>query len=88
MTGDPGVVVLLQNPTAEVFVPRDDNLTAEVEQTGVDMPFGRAGGAGAPDLEDLSGCECNRVLEVRFTSEGLADVAEHWGLWTGDSNTL
>ena len=81
-------MVLLQNPTAEVLVPRDNNLAAEVKQAGVDTPLGGPGGAGTPNLEDLPGCECNRVLEVRFTSEGLADVAEHWGLWTGDSNTL
>src|ERR1700712_5856657 len=53
MTGEPGVVVLLQNPTAEVFVPRNNNLTAEVEQPSVNMPLGGPGRACTPNLKDL-----------------------------------
>ena len=88
MTGNSCVVVLLQDPAAEVLVPRDNNLATEVEQTGVDMPCGRPGWPGSSDLQDLLGHERDWVLKVRFTGKGPVDVTEEQNLQASDDNTL
>jgi hypothetical protein len=88
MTGQPGVVVLLQNPTTEVFVPGDNDLAAEIEQTGVYMPLSGPGGPGASDFEKLPRHERHGVLEVRFVSERLANVSEERYFWAGNYDTF
>src|SRR6202012_4559783 len=53
VTGDPGVVVLLENAPAEIFVSGDDDLTPEVQEPSFGVPFGAPRGSGAPDLEQF-----------------------------------
>jgi hypothetical protein len=74
MTGDPGVVVLLQDPMAKALVLRDNNLAAEIELPAFDVPLSRPGGPSAPGLKEVPRCESHGFLEVRVTSECLSDV--------------
>jgi hypothetical protein len=76
MPGNPGVMMLLQDPTAKVFVPRDDNLAAEIEQPAFDVPFGQPGGLGSPGLKEVPSCESHGFFKVRFISECLLDVPQ------------
>lgn len=69
MNGHPGVVVLRQNPLAEVLVPGNNNFTLEIKQAGFNVPFGGMGGASTPDLEETAGCNYDRFLQVRLTGE-------------------
>jgi hypothetical protein len=39
MTGDPGVMMLLQNLAAQILVLGDNNLASEVQETTLDMPL-------------------------------------------------
>jgi hypothetical protein len=75
MPGNPGVVMLLQDPTAKVFVPRDNNL-AEIKQPAFDMPFGRPGRPGSLGFKEVPSCEGQGFLKVRFAGERLSDVSQ------------
>jgi hypothetical protein len=50
--------------------------------------FSGLGGPGASDFEKLPCCECHGVLEVRFVSECLPDVAEQRYFWASDYDTF
>jgi hypothetical protein len=88
MPGNPGVVMLLQDPTAKVFVPRDDNLAAEIEQPTFDVPFGRPGGPGSSGFKEVPSCESHGFLEVWFAGECLSDVPQKGDLWAGYHDAL
>ena len=68
MAGDLGVVVLLQNPTAQVSVPRDHDLPPEVQEAISCIPLSVLSRLNTPNLEELPSCERNGVLKVQFAS--------------------
>src|ERR1700761_4364068 len=51
MTGDPGVVVLLEDAPAEILVPGNNDFTSEVQEPTLGVPLGASRGPGARDFE-------------------------------------
>ncbi|KAF8188192.1 hypothetical protein K438DRAFT_1972381 [Mycena galopus ATCC 62051] len=88
MSSNTSVVVLHHDPTPEILIPRYDDLTTELEESAQNPPLRRPGGADVPVLEEFLCDECNGVLKVWLTHEGLPDITEKGDLRSGSHNTF
>ena len=88
MTSYPRIMVLLDDSASEIAVLRDNYLPAEVDQPGLSMPLGGAGGSDSPSLQELLRSEGDGFLEVRVSGQCFPNISEEPQCRAGNDNPL